>query len=125
VIIGTKFDFLAERDIFRGLCPPHWVGGDNECVDFVRFGLPDPPAEINLFVPEESSQSSELACNRWVFGDDFNNEPEFDRGPLADPFTFGNDVMLPPLSSSLGLKINVCVSKCVSWVGGGMLIRTD
>jgi hypothetical protein len=40
-----------------------------------------------------------------MFGDDFNNDPEFDRGPLADPFAFGNDVMLPPLSSSIGLML--------------------
>ena len=43
-----------------------------------------------------------------MFGDDFNIDPEFDRGPRADPFAFGNDAILHPLSSSLGLK-NQCV----------------
>uniref|UniRef100_A0A0A9EZP9 Uncharacterized protein n=1 Tax=Arundo donax TaxID=35708 RepID=A0A0A9EZP9_ARUDO len=38
-----------------------------------------------------------------MFGDDFNNEPEFDRGPLADPFAFGNDGIVPPPSYSFGL----------------------
>jgi hypothetical protein len=43
-----------------------------------------------------------------MFGDDFNSEPEFERGPLADPFGFGNDEILAPLSSSLALeKYNV------------------
>jgi hypothetical protein len=43
-----------------------------------------------------------------MFGDDFNNEPEFDRGPLADLFAFDNNEILAPLSSSFALeKYNV------------------
>jgi hypothetical protein len=39
-----------------------------------------------------------------MLGDDFSNEPEFDRGPLADPFAFDTDVILAPESSSLSLE---------------------
>ena len=83
------------------------MGGDSECADFVRLELPDPVAEFDLCVPEGCSQSSGLACCRWMFGDDFSNEPEFDRGPLADPFAFDTDAILAPVSSSLSLKISM------------------
>jgi hypothetical protein len=45
-----------------------------------------------------------------MFGDDFSNEPEFERGPLVDPFAFGTAVTLAPPSSSLGLKKLVEIS---------------
>jgi hypothetical protein len=42
-----------------------------------------------------------------MFADDFSNEPEFDRGPLADPFAFDTDVVLAQESSSLSLKKSI------------------
>lgn len=89
------------------------MGGDSECADFARLELPDPLAEFNLFVPEGCSQSSGLACSRCLFGDDFNNEPEFDRGPLADPFAFDTAVILELVSSSLNLKNSMHQMPCI------------